>query len=198
MKHTTYIKGKKMPLAHPQSRKITIRDFAREILTDLPTLIKRSPMGVSYSDLQEYYGESSQRIARALESLIMDDRIERKRRAGGAIYVIPKGYDTPRPFPELPHLQYLLLVHLNKQKDRDNMVLTNYFKLAEELGHSVGGTKNAVQRLHELSHIKILDAYNEHNRKMPILISTTFSDLPDTADDNLDNSDHDTDEGEDD
>lgn len=136
-------------------------------MTDLPDLMKTHPMGVTFSDLYDYYKESEQRIAKAVILLLEDGRINRERKTGGMYYIYPKDYNLPRPHPELTHNQYLLLKRLwELRKPNESNVRTNYSRLAEELHISIGGTKAALQRLALLDYIKEGEPYSKDLRFM--------------------------------
>lgn len=153
-------------LSH-SGNKVTIKNFAREILSDLPTLMNDHPMGVTISDLYEYYKESEQRIARAILFLMDDDRIERKRRASGTYYITPKGYRLPRPHPELTHNQWKVLEYLwDLRPLKSDRVITNHSRLADFLGFSIGGVGAAVDRLISLKYIEQVHPYSKDTREI--------------------------------
>lgn len=174
-----------MPLTHPQSRKITAQDFSKEILTDLDSLITQNEMGVTISTLQDYYGESVQRVAKAIEILVQQDRIERHKGPKG-VTIWPKGYQTPRPHPELTTMQWNLLQWLQQNTNHKHIVKTNFSQAAEQIHASLGGTKNTFHRLATLNHIKILQEYNDQTRYMLLEVLTMPSSNDFVIDDGLD------------
>lgn len=153
-------------LSH-SGNKVSIQNFAREILSDLPTLMVDHPMGVTISDLYEYYKESEQRIARAILHLMEEDRIVRKRRVSGTYYITPKDYRLPRPHPELTHNQWKLLEHLWELRPlKGDNVTTNHSRLADHLGFSIGGVGAAMEKLISLEYVEQVHPYSKDTRQI--------------------------------
>jgi hypothetical protein len=55
---------------------IPYRDFAEEIMADLPALMKEYPEGLYAHALKAYYGESNHRVFAALNYLALQGRID--------------------------------------------------------------------------------------------------------------------------
>ncbi len=138
-------------------KQIKIRKFARELEADLPDLIEEYPNGIYLSHLTEYYGESVNRVSHAIKILQIKDKVQICRALSEAVFILPKDYTPPIPFPELSDLQRKLLTWVQQTlKDKSaTTLLTNYGQISRILECSYGGLRSCLQRLTKSGYLEI-------------------------------------------
>jgi len=138
--------------------KISTQEFANEIQRDLPDLIKRFPQGISISNLQEEYGESTARIKTVISILLQHHHIQQTQAASRMYYIYPRDYKIDTPLHNLTELQRSIcffLLDIVKKNPPATAVKTNYTYLARHVECSNGGIKSAILRLASLGYISI-------------------------------------------
>lgn len=139
------------------STRISLEDYQREILSDLPQLIEQHPDGIYIADLVEWYGESVNRTIKACQNLSRENRLQLLQAASKAYYVLPNAYQPKEALLELTPLQRQLVMYVARLASRStiNQVKTNYSQLARVLNSSYGGLRACVNRLVALGYLEM-------------------------------------------
>lgn len=142
-------------------KRISYKDFALEILRDISTLQKEYSEGLYVTDLQEYYGESANRIMHALKHLEARGEGKLCTAVNRAYYFVPKnaldsiGIGTI----ELTELQRRVLstIRMVCEGHGTTSLRTDYSQLSRVTSSSIGGLKLCIKRLSELGYIEIVE-----------------------------------------
>jgi MarR-like DNA-binding transcriptional regulator SgrR of sgrS sRNA len=132
------------------------RDFLVELLEDLPNLFKEQPQGVTLTHLHEWFGESQQKLSRAVKQLSEERLLDLAIGPQNTILVFPKGKSIPANEHKLTPLQDKLYKALRDAYTAKGASLhTNYAQLAKVCQASYGGTRAALQKLVQLQLIQV-------------------------------------------
>lgn len=138
--------------------KVSVEQFAQELVQDLPKLIAEHPAGVYVHHLHEYYGESPARILRAASLLETSKHIRVEQAANNSHYIVPYDYHPKVQFVELTDLQRrtieFIIATITEQ--RAKTLQTNYSQLARLMVCSSGGIRTCLYRLVQLEYLQIL------------------------------------------
>lgn len=157
-----------------------IEDFAQEILTDLPQLYALYPKGITVGALREEYGESPQRILRAISILERDNHVQVSRTGQDPNHLQPT-IETPTsiakkesPYGSLSELQRRTIIYLTDlcQASQTDRVRTNYGQLARILGASSGGIRTCIARLATLGYLTI-ESPSAHGSQNSLVLRLT-------------------------
>lgn len=145
---------------------VGIEEFAHELHQDLPRLIKEHPKGLSIHHLRTEYGESAQRVVRAVGIL--------ERRAqivvstiNHTLYIqLPKDSadadldQITDQVDSLTELQNKTLHFIRKTCEAADTtrLATSYMQLARVLGCSSGGMQGCIKRLIHTKHLLLIQA----------------------------------------
>lgn len=129
----------------------------REILEDLPALLKESPLGITLGHLHEWYGESQLKLSKAVKELHAQNMVDLRRGPQSTMLVFPKG-KAPEgsSMSQLTPLQAKLLQLLREaHREKGASLHTNFARLANACKASYGGTRAALQKLEQLKLVLI-------------------------------------------
>jgi hypothetical protein len=156
---------------------IPIEDFAKEILSDLPQLYSIYPKGITVAVMQEEYGESPQRILRALSILERDKHVQISRQGEDPNHLQPT-IETPTsiakkesPYGSLSELQRRTITYLVDlcQASKTDRVRTNYGQLARILNASSGGIRTCIARLSALGYL-VVESPSQHGSQNSLIL----------------------------
>lgn len=153
---------------------VSIEEFTVEILEDLPRLFKGHPKGVAIHTLHTEYGESTQRILRAITILEERELIRVYKSSNNSSYILPLNAGPPDELGSLSDLQRRTCQYLRKlcEDNHTNKVRTNYAQLARILESSATGIRNCIERLSKLEYLTILNP-SSHGKQSDLLLQVT-------------------------
>lgn len=139
------------------SRTIGVETYAQEIADDLPALMCEYPVGIYLTNLQEYYGESSIRTAKACQILERRGVIRIFQAASKAYYILPAHVDPSTILAELTPQQRKVAQFMQQTAriTENNRLRTDYTQLARILDCSYGGLQATIQKLVALGYLSI-------------------------------------------
>lgn len=134
----------------------SLRDLMAEIRRDLPDLFKENPNGLSIPYLSSWYGESTQRIMKAVKGLEEKEKLHVRQAANKTFYIVPWDYEDDG-MADLTELQRKLVrfVWLTIKNGQSDSLKTNYSQLSRLLKSSYGGMVLRVQRCVDLGYLTI-------------------------------------------
>lgn len=153
--------------------RVPTENFAFEILSDLPNLLKESPTGITIHQLHEYYGDSTTRIWRAISHLEHRHLIKVYQGPNGKMFILPPD-QIPLPFnmgslSDLQRNTVMFILNLCNQY-KTAQVKTNYSQLARVLNCSATGIRTCVARLVELRYLAIVHP-SAHGKQSDLILA---------------------------